>query len=268
MAKDEIARLSIDKESSPKWSHATCTDQQVETNTHQDDDHDKTVALNDRLIKELKSLKEVAKLEQSRHSEELAVLKRELLATNQKASLLREELTKCERREEERVEEIKYLQTELEMTQKSNESMEATIKEPYEEMIKTIREECDANITSLTERKQEIEQLQVKITEYERTISELQSAIKRLTNDLTDFKGHANTDHSREMESLKRTNEAAMKELCKAQEEVSTLKRSIINQEYARNVFIAYLTNPAQRPHMQQVLSRLLQLTDEETARL
>lgn len=277
MAKDEIARLTLDRQSQSNTGHddtapdclVDMVDQSVET-INNSVELDKSAALNERLIKELKTVKESLKVEQERQNEQLSTLKKELHAVNQKSALLKDELSKCERREEDRLEEIRYLKGELERTQLRVDNQEAEIREPLEEQINDLSSQLAESSKEINIYKQESDSLRGQLKECELKMDSFKDTIDGLTQELESMKMAASNtaNYDREIESLKKTNKAALDELAQVREQLATAKRSAISQEYLRNVIISFLCTPSQRPHMLQVLSQLLQMTPDEVSRV
>lgn len=277
MAKDEIARLTLDRQSQSNTGHddtapdclVDMVDQSVET-INNSVELDKSAALNERLIKELKTVKESLKVEQERQNEQLSTLKKELHAVNQKSALLKDELSKCERREEDRLEEIRYLKGELERTQLRVDHQEAEIREPLEEQINDLTNRLAESSKEINIYKQESDSLRGQLKECELKMDSFKDTIDGLTQELESMKMAASNtaNYDREIESLKKTNKAALDELAQVREQLATAKRSAISQEYLRNVIISFLCTPSQRPHMLQVLSQLLQMTPDEVSRV
>lgn len=271
MAKDEIARLLADKCSDKSSNHSDrpgTIDQTVQT--ADDENLNKSVALNDRLIKELKSLKESVKVEQEKQKEEQLTFKTELKAAKQRADLLREELNKCERREEERVEEIKYLKGELERIQREKEQSEQTLLEPLEEERTELLRQLDELKRHEASLEAKVHALQENVKTHEATLSNCTNTIADLKNELYTVKQSESNFayYEREIESLKKTIKAATEELSKTRDHLQASKRATLSHEYLRNVIISYLCNPSQRPHMLQVLCQLLDMTPEDLAKV
>ena len=180
----------------------------------------------------------------------LSALKKEATFSSRQVAMLKDELAKAEERDQMRLREINLLKRELRPFDTSALDME----------ISRLRHELESQVSKESKLREELH-----VTVEER--DNLARKLKELS--LSKVEKTKPSDWSdKQIDSLKKTLAAAKEEVSRLKQELQDSRKLVINQEYLRNVFVSFLCVPEQRPHMLQVLVKLLDFNDGELERI